>query len=165
MVQLRAMTPDDWPRWRDARLAALADAPHAFKSRLADWHRGGEEQWRARLEAPGTYNVLALLDGDRTAGMASGVPGDGGVCELRSVWVGPDARGRGVADRLVGAVEEWALRSGAAALRLTVIPGNEPAAALYRRHGFAATGELGAVLRDGVTRELVMAKRLGRAGP
>jgi ribosomal protein S18 acetylase RimI-like enzyme len=156
---LHALTTDDWPLWREVRLAALAEAPHAFKSRLADWHRGGEERWRSRLEMPGTYNIVALLDG-RPVGMASGIPGDNGVSELRSVWVSPEARGRGIGDRLIVAVETWALQSGAATLKLAVIPGNEPAIALYRRNGFVVTGEFGGLLSDGVTREQVMVKAL-----
>lgn len=163
MVRLRVLTTNDWPLWREARLAALTEAPYAFKSRLVDWDRGGEERWRARLATPGAYNVVASLNG-RTAGMASGLPGDGGVYELRSVWVGPEARGLGVADRLIAAVEAWARRSGAAALRLAVIPGNEPAIALYRRNGFVLTDERGDSLPDGMTTEQVMAKPLGPAG-
>lgn len=168
MVRLRVVTTDDWPLWRDVRRAALAEAPHAFKSRLADWHRGGEERWRARLEVPGAYHVVALLDG-RAVGMASGIPGvgdgdgDGRPPELRSVWVSPEARGHGVGGLLIAAVETWALRRGATALRLAVLPGNAPAIALYERHGFAATREPGDLLADGVTRELVMVKALRRS--
>ncbi|MEU0807065.1 GNAT family N-acetyltransferase [Streptomyces sp. NPDC005970] len=159
MGTLVTVTEDDWPLWREVRLAALTDAPHAFKARLADWHTGGEEQWRARLALPGAYNVVALLDG-RAAGMARGVTGGGGASELRSVWVSPEARGRGIADQLIAAVEAWARQSGARVLKLAVIPGNGPAIALYQRNGFVATGELGDLLPDGVTREHVMAKRL-----
>ncbi|MFB7614280.1 GNAT family N-acetyltransferase [Kitasatospora sp. NPDC056181] len=159
MVVLRVLTTDDWPLWRDARLAALAEAPYAFKARLADWEHGGERQWRERLAMPGAFHVVALLDG-RPAGLAGGVPGADGVPELRSVWVGPEVRGRGVADRLVAAVEGWALRTGAAVLQLAVVPGNEAAAALYRRHGFVATEEAGELLPDGTGRELLMAKPL-----
>ncbi|WP_413103852.1 GNAT family N-acetyltransferase [Streptomyces sp. Inha503] len=164
MVRLRVVTTDDWPLWRDVRRTALAEAPHAFKSRLADWHRGGEERWRARLEIPGAYHVVALLNG-RAVGMAGGMPGDGDgrPPELRSVWVSPEARGHGVGGRLIGAVEAWALRAGATALRLAVIPDNAPAIALYERHGFAATREPGDLLSDGVTRELVMVKALRRS--
>lgn len=163
MLSPRVVTADDWPLWRDARLAALSEAPHAFKSRLADWHRGGEEQWRARLELPGSHNIVVLLDG-RAVGMARGIPVAAGMCELRSVWVGPQVRGLGVGDRLVEAVATWARRSGATVLRLAVLPDNEPAAALYRRHGFVATGEYGDMLPDGVTREFVMVKPLDRVG-
>jgi ribosomal protein S18 acetylase RimI-like enzyme len=158
-MSLRALTADDWPLWRQVRLAALAEAPDAFKARLEDWHRGGEQRWRSRLEASDTYNVVALLDG-QPVGMASGVRGEHGVSELRSVWVSPQARGRGVGDLLIGAVETWARELGATALKLAVIPGNERAITLYERSGFVVTGERGDLLFDGATRERVMIKAL-----
>ncbi|MER7703254.1 GNAT family N-acetyltransferase [Kitasatospora sp. NPDC097605] len=156
---LRVLTPGDpadWPLWREARLAALADAPHAFKVRLADWSAGGEEVWRARFARVDAVHVLAVAADGRPVGMAGGVPGDG-VSELRSVWVGPAARGQGVGDRLLAAVEAWARGRGSAALRLAVLPGNTAAVALYRRHGFADTGD--AHDASGAT-ERVMVKRL-----
>ncbi|MFD4831422.1 GNAT family N-acetyltransferase [Streptomyces uncialis] len=159
MVRLRVLTEDDWPLWRDARLAALTEAPHAFKSRLSDWRNGGEELWRARFALRASCNIVALLDG-RPAGMATGLPEDCGGCELRSVWVSPGARGRGVGDGLIEAVGTWARRSGAVTLKLAVLPGNEAALALYRRNGFAVTAESGELLPDGVTRERVMRKEL-----
>ncbi|MET9494444.1 GNAT family N-acetyltransferase [Streptomyces sp. NPDC006552] len=60
MVSLRVITSDDWPLWQEIRVAALGDTPRAFTARLADWHDGGAEQWRARLAIPGSYNVVAL---------------------------------------------------------------------------------------------------------
>ncbi len=73
MVELRVLaSDDDWPVWQQARLAALSEAPHAFKARLADWPDGGEDRWRARLTMPGA---------DATY-------------ELRSVWVSARVRGR-----------------------------------------------------------------------
>ncbi|MER6300673.1 GNAT family N-acetyltransferase [Kitasatospora sp. NPDC001539] len=162
MVTLRLLTTDDWPLLRTLRLAALEDAPHAFKSRLADWHRGEEERRRARLEIPGAHHVAALLDG-RAVGMASGLPGDRDTRELRSVWVSSGARGRGIGTRLIAAVETWALESGGAVLKLAVLPGNEATLTLYRRSGFIAAREPGDVLPDGTSRELVMVKALRRA--
>ncbi|MER7756143.1 GNAT family N-acetyltransferase [Kitasatospora sp. NPDC097643] len=163
MLSLKILAPDDWPLWRELRLAALTDAPHAFKAGLAGWHHGGEERWRARLHLPGSHQVAALLHepgGVGAVGLAGGVPGADGVRELRSVWVGPKARGRGVADRLIEEVERWARASGGTTLRLAVLPGNEPALALYRRHGFVPLTEPGEPLRAATARELVMAKPL-----
>ena len=163
VIELRVLTPDDWPAWRELRLAALAEAPQAFGSRLADWQGNGdrEQRWRDRLGIPGSYNVVAVLDG-RPAGMASGVPAEdsGGAAELISMWVSPAARGRGLADRLVQAVEDWARQAGAGVLKLAVTEGNDSAIALYRRCGFADTGELGDLMPDGVRREHIMAKTL-----
>ncbi|MGW8376988.1 GNAT family N-acetyltransferase [Streptomyces sp. ODS28] len=159
MLTLEEAAPADWPLWREVRLAALTEAPESFKARLEDWERGGEEQWRARLELPGAYNVLALLDG-RPVGVVRGVPDGRGGAELRSLYAAPSVRGRGVGDRLMEAVESWALREGIGELRLAVLPDNARAQALYRRRGFAPTGETGDLLPGG-ERERVMAKRLG----
>lgn len=139
MVILRVLTPDDWPIWRAVRLAALTEAPQAFSVSLADWDRGGEEMWRARLALPGTHNVVAVL-GDQPVGIARGVPGADGY-ELHSVWVSPEVRGQGVGDRLLAEIEDWATRSGAPALRLAVYPDNAAAVALYERHGYVVTDE------------------------
>jgi GNAT superfamily N-acetyltransferase len=156
VIKLCMLSPDDWPLWRRLRLAALAEAPYAFGSRLADWQGDGDraERWRDRLALPGSYNVVALLD-EQPAGMASGVPADEpGVVELISMWVSPHARGRGVGDRLIQGIEEWAGQRQAQVLRLSVVRGNEAAERLYRRCGFVGTG----VAPDGVPPEDVMEK-------
>lgn len=159
MVELRVLTPDDWPLWRELRLAALADAPDAFGSTLAEWRDADEDRWRARLSIPGARDLVAVLD-DQAGGMVSGVRGDlPDSVGLISMWVDPTARGRGVGDRLVEAVARWGADQGAATLRLSVGPGNDWAVALYVRHGFRDTGE-GALRPDGVTRERILAKDL-----
>ena len=150
VVTLRVLTLDDWPVWRAVRLAALADAPHVFRAGAAEWRRGGEDEWRARLALPGAHNVVAFLD-DRPVGVARGVPREDG-CEVRSVWVAPEARGHGVGDRLLDDVEAWAVRTGARTLWLAVWPDNAAAIALYGRHGFVRAGTA-----DG---QVTMVKRL-----
>lgn len=162
MVELRVLAPDDWTVWRDLRLAALAEAPHAFGELLAEWQgeNDREERWRARLSLPGSYSVVALLEG-RPIGMSGAVPtGREGVVELVSMWVAPTARGRGVGDSLLRAVELWSRDIGARLMLLSVAPGNEPALSLYLRNGFTHTDEPGALLRDGVRRYHIMAKSL-----
>lgn len=162
MLELRTLEADDWPLWRELRLAALAEAPYAFGSTLAQWQGSGdrEKRWRARLSIPGAYDLVVLLDG-LPVGMASGVPGEGAEnVELISMWVNPTARGKGVGDYLIQAVERWAAERGATTLRLSVMPDNRKATALYERHGFTDMGEPGDLLPDGVGRERVMAKSL-----
>ena len=158
MLELRTLESDDWPLWRELRLAALAEAPYAFGSTLAQWQGSGdrEERWRTRLSIPGAHDLVALLDG-LPVGMASGVPGEGAEnVELISMWVNPTARGKGVGDYLIQAVERWGAERGATTLRLSVMPDNRKATALYERHGFTDTGEPGDLLPDGVGRERVM---------
>jgi ribosomal protein S18 acetylase RimI-like enzyme len=166
MLEVRTLGSGDWQTWRKLRLAALAESPYAFGSTLAEWTGVGdrESRWRARLEIPGARDLVAALDG-HPVGMASGVPSEEGVsAELISMWVSPAARGRGVGGLLIGAVERWAVQHNVRILRLSVMPGNSKAIALYERHGFADVDELGDVLPDGVTRKRVMEKSLDTEG-
>ncbi|MGC4937704.1 GNAT family N-acetyltransferase [Kribbella sp. DT2] len=158
MTDLRALTPDDWKVWRDLRLAALSEAPAAFGSRYEDWVGAEEDRWRARLSVPGSYNVVVSLDGT-PSGMAGGLPADDNdVRHLVSMWVAPAARGHGLGDRLMAAVEDWARADDAVAVELSVVQGNDTAYALYLRHGYALTGKSGDLMPDGVHRELVLRK-------
>jgi ribosomal protein S18 acetylase RimI-like enzyme len=158
MLEIKVLTPDDWPLWRAARLAALAEAPRAFGSRLADWQGDGdrEERWRARLELEGSYNLIVLRDGE-PVGMASGIPGDElGTAELISMWVAPQARGQHVGDQLIATIEAWVVASAIDDFRLTVKADNTQAIRLYERHGFEFPAG-GQIDEDG---ELPMTKRL-----
>ncbi len=137
---LQRLWPDDWRLWRDLRLRALAEAPAAFGSRLADWQGAGdrEERWRARLtDVP--LNLAARWQ-NRWVGMVSGARVDANRAELLSLWVDPSARGHQVGDALLEAVAAWARREGATWLALDVRSDNAPAIALYRRQGFRDVG-------------------------
>ncbi|MDI1462925.1 GNAT family N-acetyltransferase [Catellatospora sp. KI3] len=161
MIEIQVLSPDDWPLWRELRLAALAEAPGVFGSTLADWSGAGDraDRWRARLELAASYNLIAHLDGV-PVGMASGVPGEQpGHTELISMWVAPAGRGRGVAAALIGAVAAWSRTQGVPELRLMVVVDNAAAIGLYRRCGFAGTGHE-QPMPDGVRRELEMSLKL-----
>lgn len=149
-ILVRRLAADDWRQSRATRLAALADAPYAFSSTLAKEQAYPEELWRSRA---GSGRTFGAFDGGTLIGLATGIPTDeldgSGSSEqdwhLVGMWVAPDYRGQGVADRLVEAVCEQARRAGAATVTLWVTEINHRAMALYRRHGFTPTG----------TRELV----------
>ncbi len=145
-----------WPLWRAARLAALADSPDAFPGAATEWAEGGERRWYERLLDPLALKIVAVLDGTPVGLVRAAL--DDGVVWLHSLWVSPDLRGRGFGDQLVGAVEAWA-QPRAAYVRLSVVPGNAPAIALYRRHGFIDSEVPGERLADGGC-ELVMEKAL-----
>jgi ribosomal protein S18 acetylase RimI-like enzyme len=152
VIELRSLSPDGWRVWRTMRLAALAESPGAFGSRLADWLGDGdrEDRWRGRLSIAGSRNVVAALRGE-PSGMASGVPSpparearpprEPGAVELISLWVAPSARGHGVGDALIEDIAVWAAGLRSPAVWLSVREDNAPAIALYRRRGFQATGE------------------------
>jgi ribosomal protein S18 acetylase RimI-like enzyme len=138
-VIIRGLTAEDWRQLRDARLAALAEAPYAFASSVAREEAFTDEVWRERAGSGRTF--AAWADGVIT-GLATGFPEDTGAgWHLVGMWVAPEHRGQGVADQLVGAVCELARQSGAASVTLWVTDVNDRARAFYRRLGFVPTGQ------------------------
>lgn len=149
MTEVRRLGPADWRRYRTLRLAALADAPGAFRARLADEEALPEAAWRERLVRRAHF--AAQLSGEDADAGTIGVDTPGAAAELVALWVAPPARGRGVGDRLVAAALDWAAAQGHATVRLWVVDGNGFAERLYARHGFVRTGD-----RDG--KEIAMVR-------
>lgn len=138
-VTLITLSSDDWRVWRSLRLAALAEAPGAFGSRLADWVDADEGRWRERLSIPGAIDLVALDSQlGSPVGMVTGTPParHGAGAELISMWVDPAARGQGVATLLIDAVVTWAAAAGPPRLELSVKAENEPARRTYERKQF-----------------------------
>lgn len=154
---MRRLGPVDWLTFREVRLAALRDAPHAFSSKLDDEVKLGPEQWQHRLSARSQFVAMAEGAVVGTVGVVvlPGAP----AAELISMWVRPDARGQGVGDRLVAAVLDWAAVARLDEVRLWVTTGNAAAERLYARCGFKRTGAE-QLVRPGETQtEFEMARR------
>jgi GNAT superfamily N-acetyltransferase len=139
MVLVRATTLDDWQPMREIRLQALRDAPDAFGSTYAREIAFEPAEWHRRATRDGSF--LAFLPDGELAGLAGGFEEEPGMVELVSMFVCPQARGRGVGEALAGAVAAWARNRNAASVHLWVTETNKPAIRLYERCGFAATSE------------------------
>lgn len=138
-VGLRRLTAADWRIFRELRLEALAEAPYAFGSTLEAEQMLTEADWRKRLG--NRVQFVAYLDGG-SAGTVAGIRSDDpAVAELVSMWVRPQARGRGVGSALVKVILDWASEQGCSEVRLWVSEGNEFAERLYAQHGFVRTGQ------------------------
>jgi GNAT superfamily N-acetyltransferase len=129
---------EHWRLLREARLAALADAPTAYASSHEEEARYGDDRWRDMAEGAAMY--VALADG-APVGLAAGLARDtDDVKGLGAMWVAPAWRGRGVASRLADAVAGWARQVNARGLCLWA-PADDPRAlAFYERQGFRPTG-------------------------
>lgn len=140
---VRRVQPEDWPELRALRLQALADVPIAYLESLADARAHDEDEWRSRARrgAVGgdSFQVVAVR-GDRFVGTMVGFPDPSGQATLAAVYLAPEQRGTGLAERLLDAVAEWARGAGFDRLMLMVHEHNDRARAFYRRLGFVETG-------------------------
>jgi GNAT superfamily N-acetyltransferase len=135
-VVVRRIAPDEWQAFREIRLAALADAPGAYLTTLADAQAEPAQLWQDRIAA--NPHFLATVDGVGV-GMTVVIAADTGR-EIVAVWVAPDTRGRGVIEALIDAAVSWAGDQGDTQLGLWVVDGNERAERAYARYGFTRTG-------------------------
>jgi GNAT superfamily N-acetyltransferase len=135
-VVVRRVAPDEWQAFREIRLAALADAPQAYLTTLAEARAQAAQLWQDRIAA--NPHFLATVDGV-DVGITVVIAADSGR-EIVAVWVAPDARGRGVIEALIDAAVGWAGDQGDAQLGLWVVEGNVRAERAYARYGFTRTG-------------------------
>jgi ribosomal protein S18 acetylase RimI-like enzyme len=108
------------------------------------------------MEDRDTEFLLAAADADSPpAGVVQlrfrwGIWRAGGDCLVEDVFVGEDARGRGLARALLELATERALERGCRRMELDVNEANEAGLALYRSFGFT----------EGAPRDLYMRRHL-----
>ena len=160
-MPVRRLTPDDAPLLRSVRLQALVDAPEAFGSTYERELAFTDDVWEARLAPAANPHFVDEDDDGIVQGFVAGIRpgGDPRTIYLAAMWVAPEARGAGSADRLVRSVIEWAGGEGAELVRLYVMENNRPAERVYERHGFVRTGHTVLRERDGLA-ELEMERFL-----
>ncbi|MFC5511918.1 GNAT family N-acetyltransferase [Massilia jejuensis] len=145
-VAVRALAPHEWPLYRALRLRALAQAPEAFASTLAEEEARGDHDWAWRLALGATSGrelPLVAEAGGAGAGLAwaKADAADPSLARLYQLWVAPEARGHGVGAALLAAALDWARARNALAMELGVVCGNDAARRLYARAGFREAGE------------------------
>ena len=155
-VELRDLRPDDWPEVAAIYEAGIRTRNATFETEVPSW-----EAWDAsHLIA---HRLVAVEDG-RVVSWAALSPVSGrcvyaGVAEA-SVYVAPDAHGRGIGRALLERLVLDAERAGIWTLQAGIFPENEASVALHLRCGFRVVGtreRLGKL--DGVWRDVVLLER------
>jgi RimJ/RimL family protein N-acetyltransferase len=161
-IHIRQLTPADAALYRGIRLAGLKQNPEAFGSTFEAEFTKPLAWFFDRLS---NSQVFGAFYGTQILGVAGFAIRDGhkeahkGL--LWGMYVRPEARGTGVAQRLVEAVIAFA-RLRVEVIQLSVVVGNEPARRLYARLGFVEYGiERNSLKYDGkYYDEILMAKEL-----
>ena len=86
--------------------------------------------------APPLGALFVAVEGDRYLAMIALRPIEGTVAEMKRLYVRPEARGRGLARRLIARLCEEAKRLNYTELRLDTLPMMGEAQALYEACGF-----------------------------
>ncbi|SEG88936.1 Acetyltransferase (GNAT) family protein [Actinacidiphila yanglinensis] len=151
--EIRPVLPAEWRRSRQLRLTALQDpvAPVAFARTYAEESAMSEDDWRRRASGEGAQQFVAVSrenggigehgdHGESWVGLTVAVIERPEYISVNAVYLVPEARGSGLADRLFAAVQDWAWQR-TDRLHLWVHEKNPRAEAFYRRMGFRRTGE------------------------
>lgn len=112
---VRPLGEDDWQEYRTVRLRSLRESPEAFAADLTEEEAFDEAFWRLRLQR--SSRLVAEQGGEHLGIVCLGqAHNDEGpvpeVGEIFGLWVAPEARGTGVATRLITAAAALAAGSG-----------------------------------------------------
>lgn len=152
-VELRELTPDDWPAVADIYWNGMRGGLATFETEVPSW-----EDWDAS-HLP-QHRLVAELDGE-VIGWAALSPVStrrcyAGVVE-NSVYVAEQARGRGVGRTLLVQLIKQARLDGIWTIQCAIFPENRASLALHERCGFRVVGTRERIAkRDGIWRDTVL---------
>lgn len=106
--------------------------------------RWSEQAWREEITGHDRHVVLAVAGRTETEPSGADAMPDGAatfqcvedLADLHRIMVAPPRRGHGLAGQLLADGLGWARQQGADRMLLEVREDNQPAIALYLRHGF-----------------------------
>ncbi len=136
-------------RIRRAGMADL-DVLVDLENRAFSHDRLSRRQWRHHLASARTLILVAREDdGPALAAAVVFFHASHDIARLYSLAVAPEARGRGLGERVLVAAEREATRQGSRRMRLEVRRANEAAQRLYRLRDFRLTGARRGYYEDG----------------
>ena len=162
-IQIRQLTPGDAALYRSIRLEGLKESPEAFGSTFEAEFTKPLAWFFDRLSSSVVFGAIRdakILGVTGFAVRQEEKEAHKGL--LWGMYVRPDARGAGIARRLVEAVIAYA-RPRVELIQLSVVVGNEQARRLYARLGFVEYGieKNSLKFRGRYFDEILMAKDLG----
>ena len=158
-LAIAPLLPAHWPEVRRIYQEGIETGQATFETQAPEWE--AFDAGRAR-----DCRLIAAQD-DRVAAWAalspfSSRPVYRGVAEA-SVYVGREARGKGVGSQLLAALIEESERAGYWTLLAKIFPENAASMALVHRYGFRQVGVLERIAQHhGVWRDVALLERRAR---
>jgi len=140
-MNIRTTEEQDWLILKETRLAALLDTPTAFGVSYQIAVTDSDEQWKQRALPSTQPKFWLAFNDDKAIGMIGAGLDQAKRYNLIAMWVEPESRELGVAERLVEAVKADAINRGFKQVFLDVSPVNLKAFRFYKKHGFVFIGE------------------------
>ena len=142
VVLCHELSPDEWSRLREIRLASLLESPEAFGSSYEREIAFSEKEWRELFNL-NSY-LVASFDGKDIAIMfLEKLRGDfGATCWVGGCWSNPQYRGIGALRSMFDYVDSVKDQRGWQIQGLGVFIVNKSAIAAYEKLGFKAMGEV-----------------------
>jgi len=161
-TEFRSLLAADWPRVREIYAEGIATGDATFESEPPSW-----EEWEAKHI--GSCRIVAE-QGGRVLGWAALWPASdrcvyGGVAEV-SVYVGSEARGRGLGTALLQALVAESEKAGYWTLQAGIFPENEASVRIHQKCGFRVLGKRKRLGKMGDTWRdvLLMERRSSKVG-
>ena len=139
-IKVRVLQEDEWQLYREARLAALRDAPEAFVARHEDEASCGDDVWRLRMTR--ARRIIAERGDDIVGLVCLGLHNENPETgEVFALWTAPTVRGEHVAHALVSAAALKAAQDGCRLLYFWAGSDNASAIGFASHFGFRPTAE------------------------
>lgn len=142
VVLCHELSPDEWSRLREIRLASLLESPEAFGSSYEREIAFTEREWRELFNL-NSYLVASIDGKDIAMIFLERLRGDfGATCWVGGCWSNPQYRGIGALRSMFDYVDSVKDQRGWQIQGLGVFIVNKSAIAAYERLGFKAMGEV-----------------------
>lgn len=137
----KELTPDEWLRLRDVRLASLLESPNAFGANHQTESKLDESGWRDLLNKK-SFFVVSTEGKDVAMMSVESLEGDfGATCWIGGCWSHPKFRGIGAMKVMFAHMDLQAKTRGWEVQGLGVWIDNFSAIAAYEKLGFRKMGE------------------------
>ncbi len=159
--EIRRVKSDEWRELRVLRLRALKTDPLPFGSTYEETSQRPDSFWQSLAEsgAAGSEHAVFAACFPLMLGMVRADRMSAETFGIYSMWVSPEIRKRGVAEKLLTEIEKWIAESGGKFCELFVADQAVAAQSLYLHCGYAYNGKTDDSPHKGIT-ELGMTKAI-----